>query len=768
MKYILLLNLFFALVLLLLPRRLKVTRAVFLGVVQSGFLLFFLWNIHAVLRQGVISETIPWVPALGLNLVFVLDGLSLLFALLVTGIGALVFFYAHPYMKSYNETGRFYLYLFLFAGAMLGLVLSGNLLQLFVFWELTTYLSYLLITFFHEKAEARKAAFQALFLTVVGGLGLLAGILLIGSIVDSYLLSDWVNNADLIKEHPRYLAGFLLILLGVMTKSAQFPFHFWLPGAMQAPAPVSTYLHSATMVKAGFFLLVRLNPVLGGTDLWTTIIPMVGVLTMLIGSYFAITQTDLKGILAFTTINALGVLVLLAGVDTRLSIKAALLFLFVHAFYKASLFMIAGQIEKKTGTRDIESMGGLAGAMPVTFVITLLMALSMAGLPPMLGFIGKELIYEAKVALPGLGWIVLVLGVASNVLMVTISLMFVYRIFLGPRGQTPKKPDEKGILFLFGPGILALISLVSGLFPGFLGNGLLESALEVVYLEETAVKLKLWHGFNQVFFLSLATVFTGFALFFVLTRWTSVLELWKRMNQRLFSFRLTDLFSAALYWFLRFSDRNEKMVQHGFHRYYIITIILVASALIWGQVFITQSWVLSQTLSLSPFYVTGLVVIILMATILSTLSRSRLATIISLGVVGYGVAMIYLYFSAIDLAITQILVETLILAMFVLVLQRLPKFARLSSRITKWRDLTIALIFGSVMTVVALKAIQVDFNPPISGYFIENSYKEAFGRNVVNVILVDFRALDTLGEVVVLTVAAFGVSVLLRERIVKT
>ncbi len=768
MKILFLLYLFFSLVLIILPRRLKKTRPVMLGIVQTGFLFFFIWHIPAVLKQGPLSEAVPWVPQLGIELVFMMDGLSLLFAMLVTGIGALVFFYSHPYMKSYRETGRFYLFLFLFAGAMLGLVLSGNLIQLFIFWELTTFLSYMLVSFFHEKSEARKAAFQALFLTVLGGLSLLAGILVLGNTVDSYQLSDWVANAQVIREHPRYLAGFLLVLIGVMTKSAQFPFHFWLPGAMQAPAPVSTYLHSATMVKAGFFLLIRLNPVLGGTEAWTTIIPMVGVLTMLIGSYFAITRTDLKAILAFTTINALGVLVLLAGVDTKLSIKAALLFLFVHAFYKASLFMIAGQIEKKTGTRDISALGGLARVMPVTFVITLLMALSMAGLPPMLGFIGKELIYEAKVALPGLGSVILVLGIASNILMLAISLLFVYRIFLGPRKETPKSPDEKGVLFLLGPGLLAIISLVFGLFPSLLGSGLLESALAIVKQENMEVKLKLWHGFNQVFFLSLATVVSGLFLFLLLVRVPTVLDAWRRLNNRLFAFQLSELFALALEKFLRFSEQKEKIVQHGFHRYYIMTIIFFASVLIWTQLYLNRGWEPGAWFSLSPFYITGLAAIIVLATLFSTLTGSRLATIISMGVVGYGIAMIYFYFSATDLAITQILVETLVVAMFILVLQRLPKFARLSSRITKWRDLSIALVFGVAMTLVALKAVQVDFNPPISGYFLENSYNEAFGKNVVNVILVDFRALDTLGEVVVLTVAAFGVSVLLRNRLAKS
>lgn len=713
------------------------------------------------------SESLNWIPEIGLNLAFTLDGLSMIFALLITGIGALVFFYAASYMKSYAQTGRFFLFLFLFSGAMLGLVLSENMIQFFIFWELTTYLSFLLITFFHEKEEARTAAFQALFITVFGGLSLLAGIILIGGVVDSYSISDWIHNADAIRESPHYLPGLILVLVGVMTKSAQFPFHFWLPGAMQAPAPVSAYLHSATMVKAGFFLLARLNPVLGGTFTWTVVIPMVGVLTMLIGSYFAITRSDLKSVLAYTTINALGILVLLIGIDSAASIKAALLFLLVHAFYKASLFMIAGMIEKKTGTRDIDRLGGLIRHMPVTTVITLLLALSMAGLPPMLGFLGKELIYEAQVVLPGMGTLILVLGVISNILMVAIALVFFYRIFLGKEGDFPRTPDEKSVAFLAGPVLLALASLFFGLFPRILGSTLIESAVEVIHGQPIEVELKLWHGFNQVFFLSLITVFLGLSLSVLLIRKRKLQEHWRRMNDRFFTIRFTDVFSGALEQFIRFSERKRDVIQHGYHRYYIMTIILVAAVLIWIQVDYTRGWTMVTGFTFQPFFISGLVVVIILATLYSTLSRSRLATIMALGVSGYGISLIFLYYSAIDLAMTLILVETLIVAMFVLILQRLPRFARLSSRLTRIRDLAIALVFGSVMTVVALRAIRVEISPPISDFFIRNSYPEAFGKNVVNVILVDFRALDTLGEVTVLTVAALGVSFLLGLRHMK-
>jgi multicomponent Na+:H+ antiporter subunit A len=767
MYIILLIYLLVSLSIFWLPRWFDRRKGILLALIQFAVFVFFFLKIPQLDVTSGISQVFQWIPGLGLELIFTLDGLSMIFVLLVSGIGGLVFLYAQAYMRGYQHPARFYFYLFLFTGAMLGLVLSMNLIQLFVFWELTSFLSFFLIGFFHEKEQARKAALQSLFITVFGGLSLLAGIILLGSIVGSYSIHIWISRTNEIREHSFYLPGLILILIGVLTKSAQFPFHFWLPGAMQAPAPVSSFLHSATMVKAGFFLLARLNPALGGTPEWTLIIPLAGVLTMLTGSYFAITQSDIKSILAYTTINALGVLVLLIGVDTRIAIKAALLFLFVHAFYKAALFMVAGMIEQRTGTRELHKLGGLIRYMPLTFAITLLVVLSMAGLPPMLGFIGKELIYEAKVQLPGLGMIILVLGVISNAFMVTISLLYLYRIFLGGKKEYQQSPLEKGFLFLAGPGLLALLSLLLGLFPGLLGSSLIESALRVVHAEDSLVRLKLWHGFNQVFFLSLFTVTTGILLFTLLIRKNSIMEAWRRFNSKLFVIRFADLFSAGIARFVRFSEKKTRVIQHGYHRYYILTIIVFTALLLGAQIYLTWGWELDTRLSLQPFYLTGLITVIILSTLFCTLSASRMATIIAMGVTGYGISLVYMYYSAIDLAITQILAETLIVIVFVLVLQRLPRFARLSSRITKVRDLLIAALFGGIMTVLALKAIHVEFQHPISDFFLENSYSRAFGRNVVNVILVDFRALDTLGEIIVLTVAALGVVVLIGNKLKK-
>ena len=746
------------------PGKIKKVIPFFLSLVHLGAFVYFLSNLKSIANGDILRESIGWIPQLGINFDLVLNGLSLAFALLITGTGVLVFLYAHAYMKSYKNLGVFYFYLFLFSAAMLGLVLSGNLIQLFVFWELTSYLSFLLISFFHEKESARNAAFQSLYLTGFGGLVMVAGIILLGSVVGSYTVSDWVANAEILRAHQFYLPGLILIFVGVFTKSAQFPFHFWLPGAMQAPTPVSSYLHSATMVKAGIFMLALLSPILGGTSEWTYILTLTGAITMFMGAYFAITQIDIKAILAYTTISSLGVLVLLLGIDTALSVKAAMLFLFVHAFYKAALFMIAGFIDKKTGTRDWRDLGGLARSMPITFVFAVLASLSMAGLPPMLGFLGKELIYEAKVQSPVIAPYVLVLGVAGNALMIAVALFFLFKVFLGKAKNQVQIKVKTDWAYIIGPGILALLSLFFGLFPAFLGETIVEPALISILKRDYNVELKLWHGFNAVFFLSLFTVLLGFILFYVVYTRDSFLAKWRAFNQRVFSVRFVDVFNSLLKGFLNFSKRKTELVQHGYHRFYILTIFLVASIFLWYQVYVTIGWNLDNVFTLRPFYVSGLVLVIILSTIFSVVSKSRIATIITMGVAGYGIALLFMYYSAIDLAITQIIVETLILVMFVLILQRLPIFARLSSKTTRIRDLLIALSFGTAMTVLALKSINVNFNHPISDFMIENSYDKAFGQNVVNVILVDFRALDTLGEVTVLVIAALGVFVLLKKK----
>ncbi len=750
--------------LFLLPAPLKRIRGIWMAVLQFAFFFWFIYQSQGVIEGINRTESFPWIPELGLGFDFLLDGLSLAFALLITGIGGLVFLFAHAYMKPYARTDLFFFQLWMFSGAMLGLVLSANLLQLFVFWELTSVLSFFLIHFHHERESARKSAFTAFYITTFGGLCLLSGILLLGSVTGTYTFAGWLAEAETIRQSAYYVPGLLLILCGIFTKSAQFPFHFWLPGAMQAPTPVSAYLHSATMVKAGFFLLARLNIILGGTPQWSYIVSGAGLLTMLLGAWFAITRSELKSLLADTTLYALGVLVLLMGINTLLSLKAAMLFLFVHALYKATLFMITGTIDKKAGTREMHLLGGLRKEMPYSFLITLLAVLSMAGFPPMLGFLGKELIYEATLQLPDIALAVMVIGVFSNVLMVAVSTSLVIRVFLGPRNPAlPAVKEKRGSLLILVPLLLALSSLVFGLLPGLLGNTLLQSALEAIHPSPGNVEIKLWHGFNTVLLLSALTVALGGILSWFLLCNENLMQRWHRLNAAWVRFYFIDVFFQSIDAVVRFSDKKNQVIQHGYHRYYIITIILISSVLLWYLFLVSNDRLLVFPPGEYPFYILGLVAMMILGTVLTVLSSKRISAIIGMGVTGYGLALIFMYYSAIDLAITQILAETLTVVLFVLVLQRLPRFARLSARLAKFRDLGIALVFGSIMTLLALKASNTETLKGVSDFYLENSYAQAYGRNAVNVILVDFRALDTLGEAAVLVVAALGVFVLLSK-----
>lgn len=726
---------------------------------------YFLYRSIDIGYGVAIYETIDWIPSLGVNLSFYLDGLSLLFLLLITAIGTLVVVYAGYYMQKYALKDRFYMYLLFFMASMMGLVLSGNLISMFVFWELTSVSSFLLIGFFHEKTESRSAALQALLITVLGGLALLAGIILMNQATGTFEIVELLSQRDVVQSSPFYFSILILILIGAFTKSAQFPFHFWLPGAMAGPSPVSAFLHSATMVKAGVYILMRLAPVLGGTEQWRTTLALVGVVTMFLGAYFALTQKDLKKILAYTTISALGTLVLLVGIGTREAIKAAIIFMVVHSLYKGSLFMLAGSIDKKTGTRDIDKLGGLRKLMPYTTLAALVALFSMAGLPPFIGFIGKELIYEAKVAVPGSANFLLYTGVLSNVFMVAISGIFAWKVFFGKPGEMPIKPQETPFRLWLGPGVLAVLSLVLALFPGFFAENVVSPAISAVRAENIVVKIKLWHGFNLVLLLSFITVLLGVLIFIFRD---TIIPFLRHLNTRLVRFRFSAEFGKLIEGFLAFTKMKTNFIQGGVQRFYLMVIFLVTSAFVWYQLFYTRFWDITFDFGAVPFYVVGIVLIMTAATILTVLTKSRLTAIVSMGVVGWGIALIFAFYGAVDLAITQIMVETLILVLFVMVIYHLPIFKNFSSKVSRIRDGVIAVIFGGFMTGLTLKADYLDMYPNISEYFNQNSYTIGKGRNIVNVILVDFRALDTLGEIVVLTIAAIGVFSLMRLKIRKS
>lgn len=715
--------------------------------------------VGTVASGNTIALAYEWLPSLGIAFSFVVDGLGLLFALLVSGIGALVILYASGYLKGHPYLNRFYGLLLLFMAAMLGMVLADNLIVLFIFWELTSITSYLLIGFTHQKAEARAAALQALLVTGGGGLALLAGLVLLGIAGGSFELSELMQGGDVVRRSNLYPAIVTLILAGAFTKSAQFPFHFWLPGAMQAPTPVSSYLHSATMVKAGVYLLARCTPILGGTQLWHDALVIVGGITMLLGAYLAPRQNDLKRLLAYSTVSALGTLVLLLGIGTTIAFKAAVVFLVVHSVYKGALFMVAGIVDHEAGTREIDQVRGLRHAMPVTSIAAMLAAFSFAGMPPLFGFIGKELIYEAKLTAPNASLVLTVVAVVSNALVVAAGLTTL-RPFFGKEPQAPKHPHEAPLSMLIGPVVLAVLGLLLGVLPHMVAEPLIAPPLAAILGEPAKVKLALWHGINTMLILSVITVISGVGIFLgrgFFCRAGRVLDPLAHIGpQRWYTLLLDGLLASA--------NRLNAIIHRGTLGAYML-IIIVATASMAGTMLV-QGVAVDTLLTIPQATVFDwmLAVLILVSAVLVVLASSRLAALVALGGVGFGVTMIFLVYSAPDLAATQFAIETLTVLLFVLVLYRLPKYTALSRTSSRVRDAIVALASGGVMTLITLAITTTPLSSHVSDYMAQASVPLANGRNIVNVILVDFRGFDTLGEIVVLAVAAIGITALLASR----
>lgn len=721
--------------------------------------LHFLSFMPSITAGEVIAVSYTWVSSLDIELSFHLDGLSWLFALLVSGIGIFVFIYAGAYMADEPLIGRFYAYILIFMASMLGLVLADNLITLFIFWELTSFSSYLLIGFKHKDDAARKAALQALLITSGGGLALMAGLILLGLAGNSFQISTLVAGES-VTEHPLYVPILLLILAGAFTKSAQVPFHFWLPGAMTAPSPVSAYLHSATMVKAGIYLLARLTPVLGGTDLWHLLLPAFGGLTMLVGAYLSLRQVDLKRILAYSTISALGSLVFLLGLDTPLAVQAAIVFLVVHSMYKGALFLIAGILEHETGTRDVTALGGLARKMPPVALAASFAALSMAGIPPFFGFVSKELLYETTLGLQDNAILFTALAVIVNMILVAVALLVVIRPFTGALVETPQTPHAVPLGLWLGPLALGGGSLVAGLVLSQVGSTLIAPAVSSILAEPIEVKLALWHGINPMLILSIVTVLGGLVVY-------RYREVYQRISNR---FDASGRWGPAQWYehgleaVLSLGRLQTRVFQHGYLRVYLLTINLVVLSLVGITLLTRYDFAGQLQLPSTDLHVHEAVIaaIIVVAMIFILFTRSRLAAVVALGVIGYGIALIFVFYGAPDLAMTQFAIETLTVILMVLILYRLPPFATFSSKGQRIRDAVVAVSVGALITTLVL--VSSSFVQPslLTPFFAENSVPEAYGRNIVNVIIVDFRGLDTLGEITVLSIAALGVYSLLR------
>ncbi len=725
-----------------------------LAVWPATLTAYFAWALAATLGGHEITDALAWVPSLGLTLSFRLDGLSGLFALLIAGVGTGIVVYGAHYFAGHPHAGRFQATLFLFMAAMLGVVLTDNLLTMFVFWELTGFASYLLIGFEHERGEARRAAVQALIVTGMGGLGLLAAALLLLQVAGTASVPGLVPQSSTITSHPYAAPITLLVLLAAFTKSAQFPFHFWLPGAMAAPTPVSAYLHSATMVKAGIYLVARMTPVLGDTTLWLMLVAGAGALTMIGGSWRAVVETDLKRILAYSTVGALGTIMLLLGLGTPATLTAALLYLVAHACYKGTLFLVAGTIDHEAGTREVTALGGLRRLMPVTALAGALAAASMAGLPLLLGFVAKESAYEAVLHQPVAPVLLMALLVLASALLGAAGLLAGWGPFAGARpGATESDVHEAGPGLWMAPLVLASLGVVAGVAPALLASPLSLAATNVAGAPIT-VSPSLWHGLTLPLLLSGVTV-AGTLL--VYTNRALVRQyLWPR------ALGTARLFDAALGLADAVSRRLAPAMQSASLASYVLAFVVTGGVLAAFGLLVGEATPLRTSLVGVRVHEALVALLIIAGACSAVIARTTMTAVLSLGTAGYGIALMFLMFGAPDLAMTQFAVETLTAVIFVFVFWQFPRLELASSWPTRLRDGLVSLAFGGLIMWIALRTASMPTSQHISEYYAATAPLEAHGRNIVNVILVDFRSLDTLGEITVLVTAAIGVRALLQ------
>lgn len=714
----------------------------------------------------------PLLPELGVSAAFRLDGLSALFVALISGIGALVLIYSDGYMSGKPRRGEFLGYLLFFMGSMLGVVLSDHLILLFIFWELTSVSSYLLIGFDYKEAKARGYALEAFLVTSGTGLAMLAGFLLVMSASVGLGLPaeqagriSALGQVDL-RTHPQYPAFLLLILLGAFGKSAQAPLHFWLPHAMSAPTPVSAYLHSATMVKAGVFLLARLHPDLAGTPLWYTVVIVVGLATMLTGAILAAGQHDLKLILAYTTVSVLGILTMLLGIGSEQAVKAAVVYLTAHALYKSSLFLVAGSIDHETGTRDITRLGQLARVMPITGAAAILAALSQAGAPPLFGFVGKELVFKAKLTMESFGPVLVLITAVANVFLVAVALVVAFWPFFGPASDLPKKPHEAPATMVAGPVILAVLGLFVGLVPGLFERSIGSAAASAIAGKTVHMHLSLWHGLNvealTLMGISAVIFALGIALFIKLRDWLEHFIEWARHAGR---YGPGAAYDYLYHGMLSLAGGLTRRVQSGYLRRYLTVMMVVTIALVIVPL-VRSLHPQSARISMGiHFYEAVAAVLMLGGGIIAAFARSRLTAIAALGATGMSVAILFALFAAPDLAITQIMIEILTVILLVLIFHHLPEFAHLRTRRERICDGVLSLALGATMTLFVIASASTARDPILAEYFAQTSYHEARAGNLVNAILVDYRSLDTWGETVVVAIAAVGAYALLRLRL---
>jgi len=712
-------------------------------------------NLPSVLAGNVVTARVDWMPSLGLNFTLMLDGLGFFFALLILGIGLLIIAYARKYLSRDDNMGEFFTYLLLFQGAMVGIVLSDNILLLLIFWELTSLSSFLLIGYWKHLPEGRQGARMALTVTGMGGLAMIGGMLILGQIVGSYDLSVILQNRELIQSDPLYVPALILILLGCFTKSAQFPFHFWLPHAMAAPTPVSAYLHSATMVKAGIFLMARMWPVLSGTPEWFVIVTTVGLVTMVLGAVIALFKHDLKALLAFSTVSHLGLITMLLGTGTAFGAMAAVFHILNHATFKAALFMSAGIIDHEAHTRDIRRLGGLRTLMPVTFVIVTLAALSMAGIPLLNGFLSKEMMLEeaTQTVLFGAPWLVPALATFGALFSAAYCFRLIWHVFLGRvRDDYPAKPHDPGAGLWLPPAILVVLVVVIGVAP-FLAEPFVKLVTASVLggeAEVPKVYFKLWHGLTPALFMSIIAVVGGLLL---LAAFNPALRLWNA-TPRPEAKVIFDAVAKVSVWLAR--KLILPLHDGAFSRYAAIASIAIVAAGLHAWSTGTVGLPTRTMQAAGPVPIAGWLMLVAATGGLVYMHRDRFLSLILIGIVGVMVSIGFVFFSAPDLAMTQFSVDVVTLILLLLALNFLPKHTPVESSVfRRARDAGVAVAGGLATFALAYHYLLRDaVSSPISDFHLANSYKGGGGTNVVNVILVDFRGFDTYGEIIVLGIAA--------------
>lgn len=756
------------------------------------YLIQFLPNIS---RGETIFYQQPWVPSLGINFDIYLDGLSLLFGLLITGIGTLVVLYSiyYLYNKQKEALNNFYVYLLMFMGAMLGVVLSDNLMTLYIFWELTSLASSLLIAYWFHKERSRYGAQKSMLITVAGGLTMLAGFSLLFVMTNTFSIREIIAQADVIITNPLFIPAMLCVLAGAFTKSAQFPFHIWLPDAMEAPTPVSAYLHSATMVKAGIYLVARLTPVFGAAPQWFWIVSGFGIFTLLWGSVSAIRQKDLKAILAFSTISQLGLIMALLGLGSAAfhydvavvgtlyytATLAAVFHLINHATFKGSLFMIVGIVDHETGTRDIRKLGGLMTIMPITFTVALIGTLSMAGVPPFNGFLSKEMFFTAAVNATTLdifnmqtfGLIFPIFAWIASIFTFGYCMLMFVRTFLGnfKPEKLEKEVHEAPIGLLIPPIVLASLVVIFGLFPNLLAYSIIEPTMASILPgvlaegERFYVNIYHWHGFNIELFMTMGVVVFGALIFLNLKKWSETAFFLKERDP------LNWVYDNSLVWLVSGSLKVTNMQMTGLLRDYFVFMSVFIVGLM-GYTMVKYNTFAIDLINVAdiPPYIFVIIFVLIATTVALPFISHRVTAIVATGVLGFIVALLFVVFRAPDLALTQLLVETVMVVLFLLAFYHLPELRK--EKFTprfKFTNLVVSIGVGLVVTLTALSVHAMSYSHPIqsiSDYYVQNAYELAAGKNIVNVILVDFRGVDTMLEIVVLGIAALAIVVLIRLR----